>query len=108
MDEALDIADYASDAIKVAEIKGKGRGLVATRRIERGELVMVQGPLGSGRSDRKRLRIVSGINLFTETSDPYAVIVLIVGGPRWEAGKVVGGLAEAGGSRRMASALPVH
>lgn len=36
-----------------------------------------------------------------------AVIVLIVGGPRWEAGKVVGGLAEAGGSRRMASALLV-
>lgn len=69
----LDVADFASDAFEVKEIAGRGRGLVARRKIEPGELLMVQKPLAMGRPASKRLSYVVGANLFTKTMDPYAM-----------------------------------
>ncbi|ORY73603.1 hypothetical protein BCR35DRAFT_147010 [Leucosporidium creatinivorum] len=71
--ETLDVAEFVSDAFEVKEIAGRGRGIVARRRIEPGELLMVQKPLAMGVPDPKRKSFVVGANLFTETMDPYAV-----------------------------------
>ena len=70
--EELDVADYVGGMFEVREITGKGRGLVATRAIEPGQLLMVQKPLAMGRGDLKgkEKSIVVGANLYTETMDP--------------------------------------
>jgi len=90
----LDVADYfARDVIEVKEIKGKGRGLVAKRRIERGELLIVCKPLawagvigssegkGKGKGKEmdkeKRTQYLVGVNLLTKTPDPWATIETI-------------------------------
>ncbi|GAA5870529.1 hypothetical protein JCM1840_004792 [Sporobolomyces johnsonii] len=79
--EELDVADYvAKDAVEVKELEGRGRGLVAKRRIERGELLLVSQPLASAgrlgaqtKSVQERLQYTTGGNLWTETRDPWAV-----------------------------------
>ncbi|GAA5918258.1 hypothetical protein JCM1841_002132 [Sporobolomyces salmonicolor] len=79
--EELDVADYvATDAVKVKELEGRGRGLVAKRRIERGELLLVSKPLASAgrlgaktKNEQERLQYTVGANLWTETMDPWAV-----------------------------------
>ncbi|GAA5992541.1 hypothetical protein JCM5350_008274 [Sporobolomyces pararoseus] len=85
----LDVADYfARDAFEVKQIKGKGKGLVAKRKIERGELLMVCKPVASAGSlksygveeklkqagsERKRTQFLAGVNLWTKTEDPWPV-----------------------------------
>lgn len=72
----LDIADYHGP-IEIASIKGKGRGLIASRDIEKGELLLVSRPLATGRGDPERCSFTVGVNTFTETIDPYALVDLI-------------------------------
>ena len=85
----LDVADYfARDTFEVKQIKGKGKGLVAKRKIERGELLMVCKPVASAGSlksygveeklkqagsERKRTQFLAGVNLWTKTEDPWPV-----------------------------------
>ncbi|GAA5962702.1 hypothetical protein JCM3765_006171 [Sporobolomyces pararoseus] len=85
----LDVADYfARDAVEVKQIKGKGKGLVAKRRIERGELLMVCKPVASAGwsgsndaadrsktsgSERKTTQYLAGVNLWTKSEDPWPV-----------------------------------
>lgn len=85
----LDVADhFALDAIEVKEIKGKGRGLVAKRKIRRGEVLIVCKPLawagvigsneGKGKGKEvdkeKKMQYLVGVNLLTKTPDPWAII----------------------------------
>lgn len=74
--DRLDIADYQGP-VEIASIKGKGRGLIATRDIEVGELLLVARPFASGRGDPERYSFTVGVNTFTESMDPYALVELI-------------------------------
>lgn len=67
----LDVADYTGSMIAPAEFPGRGRGLVATRDIVPGELLLVARPFAIGRGEPCRKSFVVGMNLFTETMDPY-------------------------------------
>lgn len=62
--------------IAPAPVSGRGRGLVATRDIRRGELLLVAKPFGMGTADTTQKSYVVGVNLFTETMDPYATVDL--------------------------------
>ena len=75
--QVLDVADYTGSMIAPAEIPGHGRGLVATRDIIPGELLLVARPFAMGRGEPSRKSFVVGMNLFTETMDPYAHYDLI-------------------------------
>lgn len=70
--DSIDAPDYVGSMFEVAEIKGKGNGLVATRDIARGRCLMVCAPIAFGKGDPKRLSYTVGANLFTSTMDPYA------------------------------------
>jgi hypothetical protein len=41
VDHGSDVSDYTSEKIEIRMIEGKGRGVVATHKIYRGELIMV-------------------------------------------------------------------
>lgn len=69
----LKVGEIVGDMFEVKNVKGKGRGLVATRRIEPGELLMVQKPFAVSTGDRTRKTFVAGANLYTETMDAYTV-----------------------------------
>lgn len=69
--EPLDIADYVGSMITHINIEGKGRGLVATRDIEPGELLLVSKPLASSKGTPDATKFLVGINMFTKTMDPY-------------------------------------
>lgn len=73
---ALDIAEYVGP-VEVKDMKGKGKGLVATRDIGVGELLLVSKPLAMGRGHREDLTFTVGMNLLTETVDPYPFVELI-------------------------------
>ena len=53
----LDLANFTADGIETVEIPGRGRGLVATREIRRGELLLVAQPFGIGVADRTRKKV---------------------------------------------------
>ncbi|KAL8287631.1 hypothetical protein RQP46_003489 [Phenoliferia psychrophenolica] len=72
----LDIASFTGSMMEPVEISGRGRGLVATRDIERGELLLVAKPFAMGAADRTRKKYTVGANLFTSTVDPYATVDL--------------------------------
>lgn len=72
----VDVADYQGP-VKVTNKAGRGRALVATRRIRKGELLIVAKPLSLALEDRSRLNIVMGMNLATAGADPYARTDLI-------------------------------
>lgn len=72
----LDIADFQGP-VEIANIPGRGRGLIASRNIEIGELLLVAKPMATGRGDPKRVGAVVGANLFTETIDPYPFLDLL-------------------------------
>ncbi|KAK4705887.1 hypothetical protein P7C70_g311, partial [Phenoliferia sp. Uapishka_3] len=67
----LDIASFSGEMIESVDIAGRGRGLVAKRDIERGELLLVAKPFAMSLADRTRKKYVVGANLFTNTLDPY-------------------------------------
>ncbi|GAA6020699.1 hypothetical protein JCM11491_000520 [Sporobolomyces phaffii] len=106
----LDVADYfARDAVGVCPVKGKGRGLVARRAVQRGELLVVckpvawAGSLGSGReaggseaerNEAKRLQYLSGVNLWTESEDPWTVNEVIAQ-VAWKVAEGEGGVRDA-------------
>ncbi|KAK4054028.1 hypothetical protein OIO90_003673 [Microbotryomycetes sp. JL221] len=79
-----DVAEYVSPAVQIQTIKGKGRGLVATRPIARGDLILVQKPLALGVTDQDRQALVVGANLFTRGMHPYSFVdALAEAAHRW-------------------------
>lgn len=78
----FDVAEYMGP-VKKAAIPGKNNGLVATRDIARGELLLVCRPLASaigsatGEGKGKGKAVVVGINLYTESMDPYPFVELV-------------------------------
>lgn len=70
--DLADWIDYA--ALSIVPIPGKGNGLVAKRRIRRGELLMCCKPLAcAGGFQIGQLRYNAGVNLWTRSEDPWAV-----------------------------------
>jgi tetratricopeptide (TPR) repeat protein len=74
---ALDISEFVDSRVVVTSIPGKGRGLVASGDVKMGELLVVAKPLAISGGDKSRLSYNIGLNLYTETIDPYAFTDLI-------------------------------
>lgn len=69
-----DIANWISPDLAIEPVSGKGNGLVASRAVRRGELLMCVKPLACARGPRAgQLRYTAGVNLWTESEDPWAV-----------------------------------
>ncbi|KAM0751712.1 hypothetical protein T439DRAFT_355610 [Meredithblackwellia eburnea MCA 4105] len=75
----VDAAPFISSAVTQQYIPGRGRGLVASRSIRRGELLFLAKPLAFGRGDHTRKHHLVGANLHTRTVDPSSIIDLIAG-----------------------------
>lgn len=72
---APDVADYASPKLSVVELPGKGRGVVATAPIERGELLLLSRPLAaSSPAPKSRVSHVAALNALTKSLDPPGVV----------------------------------
>ncbi len=82
--ESLDVACYTNPALSTTAIAGKGRGVVATSAIERGELLFVQRPLASGEPVDKAPRITMALNPWNKRYDgPGRVEVVAKLVDRW-------------------------
>lgn len=76
-DEPLDIAEFVGSQITQVSIPGKGRGLIATRDISPGELLLVSRPLAFSTASPESNKFLVGINLLTRNLDPYPQVDLI-------------------------------
>lgn len=73
----LDIADYTGSMITHATVPGKGRGLIATRDIVPGELLLVSRPLASATAQKDALKFLLGVNLYAKMMDSSPNVNLI-------------------------------
>ena len=64
----LDIAEFLGP-VGIAAVSRKGRGLVTTRQVKAGELLLVAKPLAISHSDPKRRNRTLGLNLSSESLD---------------------------------------
>ncbi|SCZ98032.1 BZ3500_MvSof-1268-A1-R1_Chr3-3g06531 [Microbotryum saponariae] len=74
----FEVSDYRHPSIEVREIEGKGAGVVAKSRIERGELILFEEALASAESTSLLQGHGGGssticVNLFTKEYDPEAL-----------------------------------
>ncbi|GAA6042913.1 hypothetical protein JCM8097_002768 [Rhodosporidiobolus ruineniae] len=73
--EPPDLADFLSPKLEVVDLPNKGRGVLARAPIRRGELLMLFRPLASAPPPPEgRKSFTAGLNAWTETLDPPAVV----------------------------------
>lgn len=68
----LDIADYVAPCFEVADRKGKGRGLVATKQVPAGKLLLMARPIASCHESSlsPAQPLVRPLNLHAEAAEP--------------------------------------
>ena len=71
-----DVAEYRGP-VETGLIKGKGRGLVSTRAISTGALLLVAQPLALVHPDKGRRSITLGLNLASESLDTYTQVEVV-------------------------------
>lgn len=64
----LDVADYVSDLIKIADIPNKSKGIVATERIKRGTLLVASKAASIAYDSECSTKVIS-VNFYTKKMD---------------------------------------
>ena len=67
----LDVADYMSNSIKIEEVTGKGKGIVATEDIKRGTLIVASKAVSISYESELDVKVMS-TNFYTEKADSPA------------------------------------
>lgn len=67
----LDVADYVSKSVKVADVAGKAKGLVASERIKRGTLVVASKAASIAYDSECNVKVMS-VNFYTKKMDQAA------------------------------------
>lgn len=71
----IDVSDFAG-SLSLRVIPGRGRGIMASRSIKAGELLLVENPFAVSRRSRERLTFIVGLNLRTNKPEVTAQVDL--------------------------------
>ena len=71
-----DVAEYCGP-VETRHFKGKGRGLISTRAINTGELLLVAQSLALVHPDKGRRSLTLGLNLVSESLDTYTQVEVV-------------------------------